>query len=109
MENKNSKLKQSKIANPLGYSTNTLKRFKNDIKMLSAHRIQPNTDNKRSKNVSNTKLDNYSHRDRGVKRPRVTSNYLQPTPKEHSPEVKPVKNKNKLKGGANSEINEKNL
>ena len=38
----NPKLKQSQIANRLGYSTSTLQRYRNDINMLSAYRINPN-------------------------------------------------------------------
>ena len=105
----NRKLKQFQIANQLGYSTSTLQRYRNDINMLSPFRNQPNTSKKRSKQVSNTNFDHNSHRDSDVKIPRLTSNDLQPISKEPSPEVKRVKNKNKLKGGANIEINEKYL
>ena len=44
-----SKLKQSEIANHLGYSSSTLQRYRNDIKMFSPSRIHPNNTNKRSK------------------------------------------------------------
>ena len=37
----------------------------------------------------------------------MTSNDLKPTSKESSPEVKPSKIKKNMKGGANTEINEK--
>ena len=70
--------------------------------MISPYRIHPNTTNKRSKNDSNTNLDNNSHRERDLKRHQLTSIYLKTTSNE------PVKNKkNKLKGGANIEFNEK--
>ena len=52
------KLKQSEIANQLGYSSSTLQRYRNDIKMLSPYRIQPNNTNKRAKKAPNTKSDN---------------------------------------------------
>ena len=35
LKNENPKLKQSGIANQLGYSTSTLQRYRNDINMLS--------------------------------------------------------------------------
>ena len=68
----NPKLKQSQIANQLGYSTSTLQRYRNDINMLSPYRIQPNNTNKRTKKASKTNLDNNSHRDHDLKRPRMT-------------------------------------
>ena len=109
MKYKNPELKQSQIESRLGYSTSTLQRYRNDINMLPPYRIQPNNTNKRAKKTSNTSFDNISHRDPVVKRPRLTSNDLKPTSKESSHEVKPVKNKNKIKGGLNTEINEKHL
>ena len=44
--------------------------------MLSSYRIHPNTTNKRTKKVSNIKLDNNSHREHDLKRPQLTSNDL---------------------------------
>ena len=38
----NSKLKQSEIANQLGYSSSTSQRYRNDINMISPYRINPN-------------------------------------------------------------------
>ena len=52
------KMKQSKIANRLGYSSSTLQGYKNDINMLSPYRINPNNTNKGTKKVSNTNFDN---------------------------------------------------
>ena len=109
MKYENPILKQSQIASKLGYSTSNLQRYRNDINMLPPYRIQPNNTIKRAKKTSNTSFDNISHRDPGVKRPRLTSNDLKPTSKESSHEVKPVKSKNKMKGCLNNEINEKNL
>ena len=37
----NPKLKQSEIANQLGYSTSTLQRYRNGINIVSPYRIQP--------------------------------------------------------------------
>ena len=73
IKNEGQKLKQSGIAKQLSYSTSTLKRYRNDLNMLSPNRIQPITTNKRSKKASNTNIDNNSHRDSDVKRPQMTS------------------------------------
>ena len=45
----NPKMEQSEIANQLGCSSSTLQRYRNDIKMLSPYRINPNNTNKRTK------------------------------------------------------------
>ena len=45
----NPKMKQSEIANQLSYSSSTLKRYRNDINMLSPYRIQSNNTNKKKK------------------------------------------------------------
>ena len=45
----NPRMKQSQIANQIGLSTSTLQRYRNDINMLSAYRINPNNTNKRTK------------------------------------------------------------
>ena len=75
----NAKLKQSQIANQLGYSTSTLQRYRNDMNMVSLYSIQPNNINKRAKEASNTIVDNNSHPESDVKRPRLTSNDLKTT------------------------------
>ena len=89
MKYENPKIKQSEIANQLGYSTSTLQRYRNDINMLSPYRIYPNTINKRSKNVSNTHPDNKSHHEHDLERPQLNSNDLKMTSNET------VKNKKK--------------
>ena len=97
----NPKMKQFEIANQLGYSTNTLQRYRNDINMLSPYRIDPNNTIKRVKKGKNTNFDKNSHRDPDTKRLQMTSNKLKMTSNET------FKNKkNKFKGGANTEINE---
>ena len=69
--------------------------------MLLPYKMSPNNTNKRTKKASNTNFDNDSHTNHDVKRPHLTSNDLKSTSNE------PVKNKkNKMKGGANIEINE---
>ena len=46
---KNPTIKQSVIADQLGYSSSSLQRYRNDMNMLSQYRIQPNITNKRTK------------------------------------------------------------
>ena len=92
----NPKMKQFEIANQLGLSSSTLQRSRNDIKMLSPHRINPNNNHKRTKKVKNTDFGNDSHHGTDVKRPQMTSNDLkrpQSTSIENS-----KKTENKLKG-----------
>ena len=97
----NPKMKQSEIANQLGYSSSTLQRYRKYINMLSPYRIQPNNTNTRTKKASNTNFDNNSHHDLDLKRPQMTSNNLKATSNET------VENKkNKLKGGLIIQINE---
>ena len=98
-----SKLKQSEIANQLGYSTSILQRYRKDINMLSLYRIQPNNTNKRPKKASNACN---SHRDLDVKRPQMTLNDLKTT--QTNTKINEI-NKNVLKAGSmqeNIEINE---
>ena len=44
------------------------------MNMISPYRIPTNITNKRSKKVSNTNLDNMSHREHDLKGPQITSN-----------------------------------
>ena len=104
----NPKLKQSEIADQLGLSSSTLRRYRNDINMLFPYRINPKNTNKRTKKASNGNFHNNSHHESNAKRPEMTSIDLkrpQSISQSHH-EVKPVKSKNKLKGSANIEINE---
>ena len=48
----NPKMKQSEIANQLDISSSTLKRYRNDISMLSPYRINQNNGKKRTKKGS---------------------------------------------------------
>ena len=104
MKYENPKLKQSEIANQLGVSSSTLKRYRNDIDMVSPYRIHPNNTNKRVKKVKNTNFDNNSHHECDPKRAQMNLNDLKMISNET------VKHKkNKLKGGSvqdNIEINE---
>ena len=83
--------------------------------MLSPYRIQPNFTNKRSKKVSNTNLDNNSHRELDLKRPQLTSNDLvkpDTIPESIIKRTSIKKNKNNLKLGSvhkNIEIKDKFL
>ena len=69
-------MKQSEIANQLGISSSTIQRYRNDIKMLSPYRINPNNTNKRAKKVLNTTFNNDSYREPDVKRPQMTSKQI---------------------------------
>ena len=93
----NPKMTQSEISSQLNMSPSTIKRYRNDINMLSPYRISPNNTKKRSKKA---KIDDIGD----LKRPQMTSIDSETNSKE------PVKNKNKkLKGGViqeNIEINE---
>ena len=81
MRNKyeNPKLRQSEVANQLGYTSSTLQRYRNDISMLSPYRIQSNDTNKRTKKASNTNVNNNSYRELENERPQMTSNDLKLT------------------------------
>ena len=57
--------------------------------MLSSYQIRPNNNNKRSKKVSNTTLDNNSHYEKDPRSAQMSSNDLKKTSNE------PVKNKEK--------------
>ena len=69
-------MKQSEIANQLGYSSSTLQRYRNDISMLSPYRFQPNNTKKRTKKASNTNFNNNQHLTHDLKRPQMTSDDL---------------------------------
>ena len=102
----NQNLKQFELANQLSYSSSTLRRYNNDVNMVSPYRIQPNNTSKRTKETSIANFDNNSHREPDVKRFQMISNDLittQTTRKSNR------KIKNILKAGRmqeNIEINE---
>ena len=78
--------------------------------MLSPFRLQPNNTKKCSKKSSNTNVDNNSHCEQEHKRSQGNSNGLKrPQKSSNDPEIKPVKNKNKLKGVASIDIDDKYL
>ena len=107
MKDENPKMKLSEITNELGCSSSTLRRYKNDVNLLSPYRNQPKNTNKRTKKGSNTNFDNNQHLKRDFKRPQMTSNDIKKSQSisESSPELKSNKSKGKLKGGANNKIN----
>ena len=72
----NPRMKQSERANQMGLSTSTLQRYRNDIKMRSPYRINPNNTNKRTEKASNSNFHNDSHHESNVKRPQMTSKDL---------------------------------
>ena len=105
MKHENLKLKQSELANRLGYSSSTLQRFRNDVNMLSPYRINPNNNNKRTKKAKNTNFDENTSPNQDNKRPRITSNDL-----ERPRLTSQTKSKSELKGGSmhdNFEMNER--
>ena len=94
----NPKMTQSEISSQLNMSSSTIKRYRNDINMLSPYRTNPNNVKKRSKKA---KIDDIGD----LKRPQLTSNNLKTTSND-----KKTRSKNNLKGGSvqedNIEINE---
>ena len=83
----NPKMKQSQIADQLNLSSSTIKRYRNDINMLSPYRINPNIKKKRPKKSLNTDFDNKSLHEVDVKRPQMTSNAVK------RPQIKPKQKK----------------
>ena len=94
----NPKMTQSEISSQLNMSSSSIKRYRNDINILSPYRINPNNTKKRSKKA---KIDDNSD----PKRPQLTSNDLKITSND-----KKTRSKNVLKAGSvqeeNIEINE---
>ena len=89
----NPKMTQSEISSQLNMSSSTIKRYRNDINMLSPYRNNSNNVKKRSKKA---KIDDVSD----LKRPQMTSNDLKSTSND-----KKTKTKNNLKGGSVQEDN----
>ena len=89
----NPKWKQYDIASQSGLSP-TLRRYRNDINMLSPYRINPNNTDKRTKKASNTNFDNNSHQDHNLERPQLTSNDLKRP--QWSSNGEKIKTKNKI-------------
>ena len=94
----NPKMTQSEISSQLNMSPSTIKRYRNDINMLSPYRISPNNVKKQQKKA---KIDNNSD----PKRAQMSSNNLKTTSND-----KKTKSKNVLKARSvqeeNIEINE---
>ena len=95
----NPRMTQSEISSQLNMSSSTIKRYRNDINMLSPYRNNPNNVKKRSKKA---KIDDIGD----PKRAQMTSNDLKTTSND-----KKTRSKNNLKGGfapiqENVEINE---
>ena len=100
----NPKLKQSEIANRLGYSSSTLQRYRNDVNMISPYRINPNNTNKRTKKAKNTNFDENTSPNNDHKGLQMISNDL-----KRPQSTSRTKSKTVLKGGSvqdNIEINE---
>ena len=90
----NPKMTQSEISSQLNMSPSTIKRYRNDINMLSPYRISPNNVEKQQKK---TKIDNNNG---DLKRPQLTSNDLKTTSND-----KKTRSKNVLKAGSVQEEN----
>ena len=94
----NPKMTQSEISSQLNMSSSTIKRYRNDINLISPYRINPNNAKKRQKK---TKIDDNGD----LKRPQLTPNDLKTTSND-----KKTRSKIVLKGGSvqegNIEINE---
>ena len=92
------KMTQSEISSQINMSFSTIKRYRNDINMISPYRINSNNAKKRQKKAKN---DNNGE----LKRPQLTSNDLKITSND-----KKTRSKNVLKAGSvqeeNIEINE---
>ena len=71
----NPKLRRDHIAKDLGYSSSTLQRYRQDLKMLSFYRIRAKR-YKRKQKIPNTSLDDNSHREHDLRRPQLTSKDL---------------------------------
>ena len=97
----NPKISQSEISSQLNMSPSTIKRYRNDINMISPYRINPKNVKKQQKKV---KIENNGD----LKRPQMTSNDLKITSND-----KKTRSKSVLKGGSvqenNIEINEHHL
>ena len=89
----NPKMTQSEISSHLNMSSSTIKRYRNDINMLSPYRNNPNNTKKRPKKA---KIDDIGD----LKRPQMTSNDL-----KISSIDKKTKSKNVLKAGSVQEDN----
>ena len=94
----NPKMTQSEISSQLNMSSSTIKRYRNDVNMLSPYRISANNVKKRPKKAKIDDIDD-------LKRSQMTSNGLKITSND-----KKTRSKNVLKGGSvqeeNIEINE---
>ena len=89
----NPKMTQSEISNPLGMSSSTLQRYRNDINMISPYRNNPKNVKKQQKK---TKINDNGD----LKRPNLTSIDLKTTSND-----KKIRSKNVLKAGSVQEDN----
>ena len=77
----NPKMAQSEISSQLNISSSTIKRYRNDIYMLSPYRISPNNVKKRPKKA---KIDDNVE----LKGPQMTSNDLKTTSNDKKNKIK---------------------
>ena len=93
MKYENLKVKQSEMANHLGYSTSTLQRYRNDINMFHHTELTQKTpinEQKRLQILILTTIPILTRTLKDPKRPQMTSK---------RPQTKQLKTKSKLKGG----------
>ena len=77
----NPKMTQSEISSQLNMSPSTIKRYRNDINMISPYRNNPNNVKKQQKKA---KIDNNGD----LKRPYLTSNDLKTTSNDQKNKIK---------------------
>ena len=68
----NPSFREDQIAKELGCSSGTLQRYRQDINMLSAHTVPPNS-HKRRQTILNTYFGDSSNREHDLKKPQMTS------------------------------------
>ena len=99
----NSILGQIQMAKGLNGSNSTLKLYRQDINMLSSHRVLPNSYERRQKS-SGTNLDDNAHRDHDLIKRQMTSR----KPTIENVESAESENKKSVKGGPIHEPDEFN-
>ena len=77
----NPKMTQSEISSQLNMSSSTIKRYRNDINMISSYRINPNNVKKHTKKA---KIDDNGE----LKRPQLISNDLKTTSNDKKNKIK---------------------
>ena len=101
-------LTKNEIAKKLGYSSDTVKRFRNDIKMPLFYRIQSNTNKKKQKTPNEISKNKHEPKVNPIESKRAQKDH----PKSETIPKPDKRNKNTLNSGSiqkNFEINNQNL